>query len=169
MHVYLEDQRKPVKKKVAWLPYAVLTTFSAITLMGFVYLHSNGWGVTVDMKKLADAFAINGAPIEETGNSPLPTIVQQQTVTHRSERHSQPSGMRPLNWSVHVEKFNGVFIRHPACDPHNMIWTQMECSNFRARAMKRFGEEWSKNSYWNGSQIINNKAADARVNAELSL
>lgn len=121
------------------------------------------------MKKLADAFAINGAPIEETGNTPLPSIAQQQTVTHRSERHSQPSGMRPLNWSVHVKKFNEVFIRHPACDPDSMKWTQMECSNFRARAMKRFGDEWNKNSYWNGSQIINNKAADARVNAELPL
>ncbi|SDI00088.1 hypothetical protein SAMN05216603_11896 [Pseudomonas benzenivorans] len=33
--------------------------------------------------------------------------------------------------------------------------------------MKRFLEEWSKNSYWNGQKIINNKTADARVNAEL--
>lgn len=169
MHLDLEDQHRSVKKKAALRTYALLTILSAITLTSFFYLHSKGWGVTVDMKKLADAFAMNGAPIEGTDIPPLPTIAQQQTVTHRSESHSQLSGMRPLNWSVHIKKFNEIFIRHPACDPDRMKWTQMECSNFRARAMKRFGEEWSKNSYWNGSQIVNNKLADARVNAELSL
>lgn len=181
MHVDLEDGYGPVKKKVAWLPYAVLTTLSAITLMGFAYLHSTGWGITIDLKKLVGAFVINAKQVEETGNPSLPTattpvanthlstIAQQPTVIRRSENHNQLSGMRPVNWNVRLEKFNGIFIRHPACAPKSMKWTQMECSNFRARAMKRFGEEWSKNSYWNGSQIINNKAADARINAELSL
>ena len=45
----------------------------------------------------------------------------------------------------------------------------MECSNFRARAMKRFGEEWNKNSYWDGLRVIGNKGATERVNSELDL
>lgn len=48
-----------------------------------------------------------------------------------------------------------------------MKWTQMECSNFRARAMKRFQNEWANGSYWNGSQVIADYEADARVNREL--
>jgi hypothetical protein len=48
-----------------------------------------------------------------------------------------------------------------------MKWTQMDCSNFKARAMKRFGEEWSKSSYWDGEKIIANKNADSRVNLDL--
>lgn len=180
MHVDLEDQHRSVKKKAALLPYAVLTTLSAITLMGFAYLHSTGWGITIDLKKLADAFVINGNSVNGAEDLPLsadtppiantqpPAIVQQPTAIRHSENYNPPSGARPLNWNVQLEKFKGIFIQHPACDQNNMKWPQMECSNFRARAMKRFQEEWSKNSYWDGNRIVNNTAADARVNLELS-
>lgn len=169
MHVDLEDRTGPGRKKAAWLPYAVLTILSAITLMGFAYLHSTGRGITIDLKRLADAFVINGNQVEGMGNPPIPATTAPVVNTQPSTIAQQPSGMRPLNWNVQLAKFNGTFIQHPACNPDNMKWPQMECSNFRARAMKRFQKEWSKNSYWNGSQIVNNKAADARVNAELSL
>lgn len=167
MHVDLENRHRPRRKTTAWLPYAVLTTLSAITLMGFSYLQSTGWGITIVLKKLADAFVINGEQVERTGNPPLPAATAPITNTQPSTIAQQPSGMRPLNWNVQLAKFNEIFIRHPACNPDNMKWPQMECSNFRARAMKRFQAEWSKNSYWNGNQIINNKAADARVNSEI--
>lgn len=169
MHVDLEDRNGSGRKTVAWIPYAVLTTLSAITLVGFAYLHSTGWGITIDLKKLTGAFVINGKQVEETGNPPPPADTTPIANIGAPTLAQHQSGMRPLNWNVRLAKFNGVFLRHPACDPDSMKWTQMECSNFRARAMKRFGEEWSKNSYWDGSRIVNNKAADARVNAELSL
>jgi hypothetical protein len=181
MHLDLEDQRNSVKKKAALLPYVVITTLSAITLIGFIYLQSTGWGIRIDLKKLADAFVINknsvdgaedlpvSADIASITNTQLPTIIKQTTAIRHSENYNPPNGARPLNWNVQLATFNRIFIQHPACNQKDMKWPQMECSNFRARAMKRFQEEWSKNSYWDGSRIVSNKAADARVNAELSL
>ncbi|WP_312173225.1 hypothetical protein, partial [Stutzerimonas kunmingensis] len=41
------------------------------------------------------------------------------------------------------------------------------CSNFRARAMKRFGVEWRNGAYWDGEKIIDNPEATMRVNSEI--
>lgn len=178
MYVDPEDRHESRRKTVAWRLYAVLTALSAITIIGFAYLHSTGWGITIDLKKLADAFVVHGQQVEGTNNlhsadtnlieNALPaTIAQQQNLIQSSGNNQQSSGMRPLNWNVQVSKFNEIFIQYPACDPDNMKWSQMECSNFRARAMKRFGKEWNKNAYWDGKKIIDNKKSTKIVNSEL--
>jgi hypothetical protein len=179
MQVDLEDRRESPRKKVGRLPYLVLITLSAITLMIFAYLHSTGWGITIDLKKLADAFVVNGQQIEEQNNPhqtarnsiaiAQPAInAQQQSRAEILETNQQPRTTPPVNWDVQLEKFNNVFIQHRACDPNNMKWSQMECSNFRARAMKRFQKEWSAGSFWDGYRTINNSAASEIVNSELS-
>lgn len=73
----------------------------------------------------------------------------------------------PIDWSISIEKFNEIYITPASCNSHQMKWSQMECSNFRARALKRFQKEWSENSYWDGTKVIDNKAADLRTNKEL--
>lgn len=73
----------------------------------------------------------------------------------------------PIDWSISIEKFNNIYINPKSCTARQMKWSQMECSNFRARALKRFQQEWSKNSYRDGKRVIDNKAADIRVNREL--
>ena len=74
----------------------------------------------------------------------------------------------PYDYNIHKAKFNSIFIQHPKCAPATMEWSQTECSNFKARASKRFSTEWVANSYWDGHHVIDNLDADKRVNAELT-
>lgn len=150
-----------------------------------MYLYSTGWGVTIDLQKLKEAFVVNGKAEpkswsnEPAREQPKVTATPETSVPQRtsvqpkngesSAYYEHPKGMPPVDWTTYIRTFNSVFIQHPSCNPHDMKWTQMECSNFRARAMKRFGGEWNKNSYWNGYRIIKNKGADERVNSELNL
>jgi hypothetical protein len=72
------------------------------------------------------------------------------------------------DYRIHEAKFDSIFIPHPKCAPAHMEWSQMDCSNFKARASKRFSAEWVAHSYWDGYHVINNADADKRVNAELT-
>lgn len=74
----------------------------------------------------------------------------------------------PYDYRMSKAKFDSIFIQHPKCAPERMEWSQMECSNFKARASKRFSEEWGAHSYWDGYCVIDNPDADKRVNAELT-
>jgi hypothetical protein len=169
-HPRFNHQRKTVK-----VPY-VLIGLSAVVLMGFAYLHTIGWGITVDVRKLAGSVTVNGKPPEPTIILP-PNIISDETPTRQINKPRSssdtgfitPSGMLPLSYELQHKLFETIFIHHASCAPNEMKWTQMECSNFKARAMKRFGIEWSKSSYWDGNKIKTNKNADQRVNAELSL
>jgi len=73
----------------------------------------------------------------------------------------------PYDYQIHKAKFESIFIQHPKCAPERMEWSQMECSNFKARASKRFSKEWGAHSYWDGHRVIDNPEADQRVNAEI--
>lgn len=73
----------------------------------------------------------------------------------------------PYDYRISKAKFDSIFIQHPKCAPERMEWSQMECSNFKARASKRFSKEWGARSYWDGYRLIDNPDADKRVNAEL--
>ncbi len=73
----------------------------------------------------------------------------------------------PYDYQIHKAKFESIFIQHPKCAPERMEWSQMECSNFKARASKRFSKEWGAHSYWDGYRVIDNPEADQRVNAEI--
>lgn len=77
--------------------------------------------------------------------------------------------LAPYNYSIIHTKFESVFIQAPECEPNRMAWTQMECSNFKARASKRFTQEWAARSYWDGKNVIGNPDADRRVNSEIRL
>lgn len=74
----------------------------------------------------------------------------------------------PYDYRISNAKFDSIFIQHPKCAPERMEWSQMECSNFKARASKRFSKEWGARSYWDGYRVIDNPDADKRVNAELT-
>lgn len=74
----------------------------------------------------------------------------------------------PYDYRISKAKFDSIFIQHPKCAPERMEWAQMECSNFKARASKRFSKEWGAHSYWDGYCVIDNPDADKRVNAELT-
>ena len=73
----------------------------------------------------------------------------------------------PYDYRIIKAKFDSIFIQHTKCAPERMEWSQMECSNFKARASKRFSKEWGARSYWDGYNVIDNPDADKRVNAEL--
>lgn len=177
MRVNLEDQptHRIQKHRTPWLPYAVLATISALTLTGFAFLYQKGWGITINLNKLSEAITVNGSTEKQKAsllNSPPPAsqapIINHNANASRSDVYIAPPGKAPINWEVKLAKFNSVYVRHPSCNPNNMQWTQMDCSNFRARAMKRFQKEWAKNSYWNGHQVVENKSADIIINSELS-
>ncbi|ENO77625.1 hypothetical protein C664_10612 [Thauera sp. 63] len=70
----------------------------------------------------------------------------------------------PVTWDTQMTVFNRVFKPHPKCLQGSM--SEMECSNFRARALKRFQMEWSANAYWQNGRVIANETADRRVNSE---
>lgn len=74
----------------------------------------------------------------------------------------------PYDYKISKAKFDSIFIQHPQCVPERMEWSQLECSNFKARASKRFSKEWGAHSYWDGYRVIDNPDADKRVNAELA-
>ncbi|MDT4828911.1 hypothetical protein FQZ97_623160 [compost metagenome] len=169
MKVEREDRSVHHQKmrRSPWLVVGIITTINFAVLFT---LAKTGWGITIDLNKLSEAVHVNGSknnqdigheritPSTYVATSPQPTITTVRPDTPRQA---------PVDWSVTVNKFNSVFIKHSACDPDDMKWTQMDCSNFRARAMKRFQIEWSKNSYWNGYQIIENALADRVVNSEI--
>lgn len=183
MKVDINDRPQRKASHATWRPYAAAMTVSALLSAGLIYLYSTGWAVTVDLQKLKEAFVVKGVrepkswsdelPKEQPAISatPKPTIPQRTSAQPKQEKASayymHPQGMPPIDWGVHMRKFNEIFVQHPACNPKNMKWTQMECSNFRARAMKRFGVEWSEGEYWDGIRLIENKTADERVNSEL--
>lgn len=73
----------------------------------------------------------------------------------------------PWNWDVSMNAFERVFAHHPKCLAVPAQLSEMECSNFRARALKRFQVEWQANSFWQNGQFVQNEAAARRVNAEL--
>jgi hypothetical protein len=178
MHIDPEDRPLSVKRKTTRSPNLLIAGITAISLAGFAYLQAQGFGITIDLKKLSEAFVLNGtgnssaaAPPSQTSDpAPQPPATpSREPENHRpSEVIYQPSLRPPINWEVQVAVFNSIYIKHPACNPQKMAWTQMQCSNFRARAMKRFQKEWRENSYWDGKKIITNKSADNRVNAELT-
>ncbi|WP_160019595.1 hypothetical protein [Pseudomonas sp. 8O] len=183
MKVDIHDRPQRKVSHARWRPYAAAIAVSALLSSGMMYLYSTGWGVTIDLQKLKEAFVVNGKaepkswsaePAREqpkviaTPKTPVSQRTNAQTKNEESSAYYvHPKGMPPVDWGTYIRTFNSIFIQHPSCNPHDMKWTQMECSNFRARAMKRFGEEWNKNSYWDGSEIKNNKDADVRVNLEL--
>jgi hypothetical protein len=71
----------------------------------------------------------------------------------------------PIDWGVQRDHFEKIYKPHPQCSKGGM--TEMDCSNFRARALKRFQKEWEANAYWSNGQIVDNAAANKRVNSEL--
>lgn len=73
----------------------------------------------------------------------------------------------PRHWDVMMNAFDRVFQHHPKCLAVPAQLSDMECSNFRARALKRFQVEWQANSFWQNGQFVRNEAAARRVNAEL--
>lgn len=75
----------------------------------------------------------------------------------------------PYDYGIIHTKFESVFIQAPECEPNRTEWSQMECSNFKARASKRFSKEWAARSYWDGKNVIGNPDADRRVNSEIKL
>jgi len=162
-------------QRTAWGPFLAIG-FSVAALMGFSMLYASGWGITVDLKKLTDSVKINDKrqkpsvvlPPKILSND-TPTRTKQQFREDEDTRYIQPAGMRPLNYDLQVKLFKKIFIQHPNCTPNNMKWTQMDCSNFKARAMKRFMNEWNKNAYWNGKEITNNTKANKIVNSELNI
>ncbi|MGE8501109.1 MAG: hypothetical protein ACN6P1_02600 [Pseudomonas sp.] len=183
MKVDIHDRPQRKVSHARWRPYAAAIAVSALLSSGMMYLYSTGWGVTIDLQKLKEAFVVNGkAEHKSWSDEPAreqpkvtatpETSVPQRTIVQPKSGESSayyvhPKGMPPVDWGTYIRTFNSIFIQHPSCNPHDMKWTQMECSNFRARAMKRFGDEWNKNSYWDGAGLIKNQLADERVNSEL--
>jgi len=74
----------------------------------------------------------------------------------------------PVLWDVQLDAFERVFKSHPQCVGRTPTKSEMECSNFRARALKRFQLEWVADSYWRDGRLSTNPDADKRVNSELS-
>ena len=72
----------------------------------------------------------------------------------------------PIHWDVQLEVFERVYRPHPKCSSPHSEMSEMECNNFRARALKRFQKEWAADAYWKDGRIIENPSADKRVNAE---
>ena len=73
----------------------------------------------------------------------------------------------PLDWDVQVNVFDRVYKPHPGCTASPPTVSEMECNNYRARALKRFQTEWVADAYWKGGKVVSNPAADKRVNSEL--
>lgn len=183
MKVDINDRPQRKASHATWRPYAAVIAVAALLSGGMIYLYSTGWGVTIDLQKLKEAFVVNGKAESTSWNDELakdPLVIpvppqpqiSQRTIVQPSNAgpspyYVHPKGMPPIDWDTRMRKFNSVFIQHPSCNPHDMKWTQMDCSNFRARAMKRFGTEWSQGAYWNGESLVENKGADRRVNSEI--
>ncbi|MCY1272885.1 hypothetical protein D9M68_732890 [compost metagenome] len=155
------------KQRNPWLVVGIITAINAAILYS---LTKTGWGITIDLKKLSEAIYINGSKNAKNADkeSLAPTSEPIEIPsTNSAGLPSRPRQM-PVAYEISLKKFNRIFIQHPACNPYDMKWTQMDCSNFRARAMKRFHEEWRKGSYWNGYRVIENKEADKEVNIEIN-
>jgi hypothetical protein len=73
----------------------------------------------------------------------------------------------PINWEIQMDAFERVFKPHPQCLAKGAAMSEMECTNFRARALKRFQKEWEANAYWKNGAFAPNPDADRRVNSEL--
>lgn len=182
MKVDIRDRPQRMVSHAKWRPYAAAIAVSAFFSSGMIYLYSTGWGVTIDLQKLKEVFVVNGKaeskswsdePAREqpkVSATPETSVPQRTNVQPKSGEspayYTNSTAEPPFDWGTQIRKFNSIFIQHPACNPQDMRWTQMDCSNFRARAMKRFQAEWANRSYWNGSEVKVNDAANARVNKE---
>lgn len=71
----------------------------------------------------------------------------------------------PLDWSLQMEHFDKIYKQPQSCITGET--SEMECSNFRGRALKRFQNEWATNAYWKNGKILDNPAANKRVNSEV--
>ncbi|MFY1021371.1 hypothetical protein [Ectopseudomonas khazarica] len=183
MKVDTNDRPQRKASHAMWRPYAAAIAVSVLLSSGMIYLYSTGWGVTIDLQKLKEAFVVNGKAEPTSWNDepareqPKVTATPETSVPQRtnvqpkngesSAYYVHPKETPPVDWATHIRTFNSIFIQHPSCNPHDLKWTQMECSNFRARAMKRFGLEWESGSYWDGQKIIDNREASRKVNSEL--
>ena len=74
----------------------------------------------------------------------------------------------PMLWDIQLDAFGRVFKPHLQCSGSTPTMSEIECSNFKARALKRFQLEWVADSYWRNGKFIPNPVADRRVNSELS-
>lgn len=169
------------KKSKIWL---VITLITAANIFLFLLLAKSGWGIVIDRNKLIDAFSITNDKaslhiqikdhLNETGTNTQPRLVQsaQQKISPEEPKGdtshiSSGREQLPLSYEISLATFNRVFIPHPSCAPSDMKWTQMDCSNFRARAMKRFHTEWGKGAYWKEGKPIENAHANRIVNSEI--
>ena len=73
------------------------------------------------------------------------------------------------DWSVIVGAFDRIYQPPPECAGSNPQPSEVACSNFRARALKRFQHEWDANAFWRDGRFVENEAASRRVNSELPL
>lgn len=80
---------------------------------------------------------------------------------------SNPAEAAPRDWSEIVRAFETVFTPHPGCVGSKLSLSDMDCSNFRGRALKRFQHEWEANSFWSEGRFVENEQARRRVNSEL--
>lgn len=80
---------------------------------------------------------------------------------------SNPAVAAPRDWGVIVRAFEMVFTPHPGCVGSKPSLSDMDCSNFRGRALKRFQHEWEANSFWSEGRLVENERARRRVNSEL--
>lgn len=80
---------------------------------------------------------------------------------------SAPAIGASRDWSVIVDAFDRVYKPHPECAGNNPGLSEMACSNFRSRALKRFQHEWDANAFWRDGRFVENEAASRRVNSEL--
>ncbi len=167
-----EREDRPIhhQKKKRPNPWLVVAGITAINAAILFTLTKTGWGITVNLDKLSEAIYVHGSKKEQDVSSQtIEPSPEPLSIAPRAKPVEIPAipQQAPIDYSISLKKFNSVFIQHPACNPYDMKWTQMDCSNFRARAMKRFQAEWSKSSYWNGFKVIENKKADQKTNKEL--
>lgn len=73
----------------------------------------------------------------------------------------------PIDWVVQVKVFDLVCKPHAGCTASPRTVSEMDCNNYRARALKRFQTEWVADACWKGGKVVPNPAADKRVNSEL--
>jgi len=101
------------------------------------------------------AFLNPGRNQEESSLASTPTNVITPVM------HSKP----PVDWSVQMGVFEKIYRLPDECKVYETT-PSMDCSNHRARAVKRFQSRWSDGDFWRNGKVFLNQQAAVYVNVD---
>lgn len=108
------------------------------------------------------AFAFIGYALLNPGRNQVePTQTSKPKIDVAPLKQSKSPG----DWSSQIVIFDKIYRAPDGCN-NDKDTPSMECSNHRARAIKRFQSRWSEGEFWRNGKVFLNQQAAVYVNTD---